>query len=142
MKLVLNMIYLTARNEKLGLEAVQRLERESNLKARFHQLAIDDPQSVDRFATYLKENHNGLDILINNAAIALFTGVKEDNETLDYVNLMNKLICFNFRLCKKNKAKFQNKSRSVNRWALKLKFSKFIIHKVVLYALSLLIWYN
>jgi carbonyl reductase 1 len=67
------------------LDAVKKLELKDKIKVKFYQLAIDDPQSVDRFASYLKENHGGLDILINNAAIALFTRVKEDDETLEYV---------------------------------------------------------
>jgi NAD(P)-dependent dehydrogenase (short-subunit alcohol dehydrogenase family) len=67
------------------LDAVKKLEQEDKVKVRFHQLAIDDPQSVDRFASYLKESHGGLDVLINNAAIALLIQVKEDDETLEYV---------------------------------------------------------
>ena len=63
------LVYLTARNEELGLSAVKELEKE-NVKARFHQLDIDNQESIDRFAKYLKEKHGGLDVLVNNAAIA------------------------------------------------------------------------
>ncbi len=58
-----------ARNEELGQTAIKELEK-LNIKAHFHQLDIDNQESIDRFAKYLKEKHGGLDVLINNAAIA------------------------------------------------------------------------
>lgn len=58
-----------ARNEELGKNALKELEK-VNVKAHFHQLDIDNQESIDRFAKYIKEKHGGLDILINNAAIA------------------------------------------------------------------------
>lgn len=72
-------VYLTARNEELGRKAVQELEKE-NIKVQFHQLDIDNQQSIDRFAKYIKEKHGGLDLLINNAAIAIF--LNRDPSTL------------------------------------------------------------
>ncbi|CAF1310230.1 unnamed protein product [Adineta steineri] len=66
-------IYLTARDEELGLKAVQQLQ-ESNSdaknKVKFHQLDITNVESIRRLADYIKKTHNGLNILINNAAIA------------------------------------------------------------------------
>jgi carbonyl reductase 1 len=53
----------------LGQTAIKELEK-LNIKAHFHQLDIDNQESIDRFAKYLKEKHGGLDVLINNAAIA------------------------------------------------------------------------
>jgi carbonyl reductase 1 len=53
------------------LQAVKKLEEEDNIKVQYHQLAIDDQQSVDNFASFIKEKHGGLDILINNAAIGI-----------------------------------------------------------------------
>ncbi|VDN07334.1 unnamed protein product [Thelazia callipaeda] len=67
-------IYLTARNEKLGTESLHKLieELDKNLHSdiRFHQLDITDRKSCETFASHLKEQHNGLDVLINNAGIA------------------------------------------------------------------------
>lgn len=63
-------VYLTARNEKLGKEAVESLKKEG-LNANFHQLEIDDDKSVETFAKYIKNTYGGLDILVNNAAIAI-----------------------------------------------------------------------
>uniref|UniRef100_A0A8C5MBV8 carbonyl reductase (NADPH) n=1 Tax=Leptobrachium leishanense TaxID=445787 RepID=A0A8C5MBV8_9ANUR len=65
-------VYLTARNSKLGEEAVEALEKEG-LSPRFHQLDIDDPQSIKVLRDFLKEKYGGLDVLINNAGIAFKT---------------------------------------------------------------------
>ncbi|VDM30542.1 unnamed protein product [Hydatigera taeniaeformis] len=63
-------VYLTARNEKLGLEAVKVLE-EKGLSVKFHQLDITDAESRHRLAAFIKENYaEGIDILVNNAGIA------------------------------------------------------------------------
>ncbi|XP_059178429.1 carbonyl reductase [NADPH] 1-like [Physella acuta] len=62
-------VVLTARNPELGKQAVSDLEKE-NLHPKFHQLDIDDHNSVVRIRDFLKENYGGLDILVNNAGIA------------------------------------------------------------------------
>jgi len=62
-------VYLTARNEALGKAAVAELEKEG-LHPKFHQLDIEDQQSVDRLAEYLKKTYGGIDILVNNAGFA------------------------------------------------------------------------
>ena len=48
--------------------AVKDLEKE-NLKANFHQLDIDNSNSIKQFASYLKKKYDGFDLLVNNAAI-------------------------------------------------------------------------
>ncbi|CAF1196987.1 unnamed protein product [Rotaria sordida] len=66
-------IYLTARDEELGLKAVKQLQTtnpESEKKVKFHQLDITNVESIHRLAEHIKKTHGGLDILINNAAIA------------------------------------------------------------------------
>lgn len=40
------------------------------MEAKFHQLDIDDYPSVERLRDFLQENYGGLDLLVNNAAIA------------------------------------------------------------------------
>ncbi|KAM3934654.1 carbonyl reductase [NADPH] 1-like [Leptodactylus fuscus] len=62
-------VYLTARNPKLGEEAVQALNKEG-LCPLFHQLDINDPNSIRTLRDFLKEKYGGLDVLINNAGIA------------------------------------------------------------------------
>ncbi|CAH1780752.1 unnamed protein product [Owenia fusiformis] len=62
-------VYLTARDETRGQEAVASLEKEG-LKPKFHQLNIDDLASIQRLRDFLKSTYGGLDVLVNNAAIA------------------------------------------------------------------------
>jgi carbonyl reductase 1 len=58
-----------ARDTELGLNACKELEKEG-VKVKFHQLDIDNQESIETFAKYIKDTYNGLDVLINNAAIA------------------------------------------------------------------------
>jgi carbonyl reductase 1 len=40
------------------------------LKPKFHQLDITDQKSLETFSDFLKNEHGGIDVLVNNAAIA------------------------------------------------------------------------
>ncbi|KAL5109481.1 Carbonyl reductase NADPH 1 [Taenia crassiceps] len=63
-------VYLTARDEKRGLEAVRALE-EKGLCVEFHQLDITDVDSRRTLFKFVKEGYpEGLDILVNNAGMA------------------------------------------------------------------------
>lgn len=62
-------VYLTSRKEEDGKKAVADLEKEG-LNPRYHQLDISNQQSVEALRDHLKKEHGGLDILINNAAMA------------------------------------------------------------------------
>lgn len=67
-------IYLTARDEKRGQDALKSL-KELNVckhpeKIRFHKLDILDTNSIQTLHDHIKTEHQGLDILVNNAAIA------------------------------------------------------------------------
>ncbi|XP_023309721.1 carbonyl reductase [NADPH] 1 [Anoplophora glabripennis] len=62
-------VYLTARDVGRGEAAVKKL-KELGFNPLFHQLDITDQSSVDKFKEYIKSNHGGIDILVNNAAIA------------------------------------------------------------------------
>lgn len=61
-------VYLTARDIERGKKAIEELNK-LGLKAEFHQLDIDDTQSITNFANFIKKAHGGIDVLINNAAI-------------------------------------------------------------------------
>ncbi|XP_023942996.2 carbonyl reductase [NADPH] 3-like [Bicyclus anynana] len=63
-------VYLTARDLQRGKEAVEKLKKEG-YKPFFHQLDVTDELSVKKFAEHLKQEHGGLDILINNAAVGV-----------------------------------------------------------------------
>ncbi|KAL5058471.1 hypothetical protein RYX36_030075 [Vicia faba] len=72
-KLVLSgvVVVLTARNEERGLEAVERLKKETGLYdlVVFHQLDVDDSTSVASLALFIKTMFGKLDILRNGAEI-------------------------------------------------------------------------
>merc|ERR1712168_149207 len=64
-------IILTARNEKLGLEAVDKIKTEfPEAKVEFFKLDISENDAGIKTAKYIKEHHSKISILINNAAIA------------------------------------------------------------------------
>ncbi|CAB3241411.1 unnamed protein product [Arctia plantaginis] len=62
-------VYLTARDVERGKKAVEELNKEG-LKPEFHQLDITDKKSLESFRDYIKSKYEGIDILVNNAAIA------------------------------------------------------------------------
>ncbi|XP_054831107.1 carbonyl reductase [NADPH] 1-like [Eublepharis macularius] len=62
-------VYLTARDADRGRAAVAELQAEG-LKPLFHQLDINDLQSIRALRDFLKEKYGGLNVLINNAGIA------------------------------------------------------------------------
>ena len=63
------MHFSIARNEKLGQEAVKALNGEG-LQPKFHQLDLCDKASIGRLKTFLQTTYGGIDILVNNAAMA------------------------------------------------------------------------
>ncbi|XP_054569503.1 carbonyl reductase [NADPH] 1 [Eptesicus fuscus] len=62
-------VVLTARDPARGRAAVQQLQAEG-LSPRFHQLDIDDLQSIRALRDFLRQEYGGLDVLVNNAGIA------------------------------------------------------------------------
>jgi len=62
-------VYLTSRNVDFGLKAVKELEGQG-LYPRYHQLDITDKKSIRNLHDHLLREHQGLDVLINNAGIA------------------------------------------------------------------------
>ncbi|KAL1788437.1 carbonyl reductase [NADPH] 3 [Sigmodon hispidus] len=62
-------VVLTARDEARGKAAVQQLQAEG-LSPRFHQLDINDLQSIRALRDFLRKEYGGLNVLVNNAGIA------------------------------------------------------------------------
>ncbi|XP_065859501.1 (+)-neomenthol dehydrogenase-like [Euphorbia lathyris] len=73
-------VILTARDEKRGLDAVQKL-KDSGLSdyVVFHQLDVADSASIAAFADFITTQFGKLDILINNAGTI---GIAVDNDAL------------------------------------------------------------
>ena len=64
-------VYLTARDEGRGQEAVKLLNGEG-LNPKFHQLDITSQESVDALKKFVVEKYGGVDVLVNNAGIDLY----------------------------------------------------------------------
>ena len=62
-------VFLTARDETRGKEAVSLLEKEG-LHPKFHQLDIVSKDSIQVLKEFLENQYHGLDVLVNNAGIA------------------------------------------------------------------------
>ncbi|KAL3743482.1 hypothetical protein ACJRO7_018733 [Eucalyptus globulus] len=65
-------VVFTARDEKRGLEAIDKLKLECGLSDHviFHQLDVSDPASVSSLADFVKRKFGKLDILVNNAGVS------------------------------------------------------------------------
>jgi len=62
-------VFLTSRDEKRGRDAVKLLEDEG-LKPKYHQLDIMNQKSIDSLCSFMKNNYEGIDVLVNNVGIA------------------------------------------------------------------------
>jgi len=69
-------VYLTARDVKRGEEAVSELKK-SGLNPVFYQLDVNNVESIRKFHDFIKEKHGGIDVLVNNAAIAFANDATE-----------------------------------------------------------------
>jgi len=72
-------VYLTARDEGRGQEAVKELEK-LGLKPKFHTIDIESTESIVKLRDFLQKTHGGIDILVNNAAIAFKVAATESFE--------------------------------------------------------------
>ncbi|XP_071495585.1 carbonyl reductase [NADPH] 1-like [Diadema antillarum] len=71
-------VYLTARDESRGQQAVELLRKEG-LTPKFHILDVTDAGTISRYRDYIEKTHGGLDILVNNAGI----GTPQDLSSYD-----------------------------------------------------------
>lgn len=88
-------VLLTARDVTRGQNAVKELEKEG-LKPKFHMLDISSIESIKNLASYLKDQYGGLDVLVNNAAIAYkvadptpFSEQAEDTIRVNFFDTLN-----------------------------------------------------
>ncbi|GJN02239.1 hypothetical protein PR202_ga19570 [Eleusine coracana subsp. coracana] len=62
-------VVLTARDEKRGSEAVEKLQKAGLSEIIFYQLDVTDAPNISRLADFMKARFGKLDILVNNAAV-------------------------------------------------------------------------
>ncbi|ESW11896.1 hypothetical protein PHAVU_008G068200 [Phaseolus vulgaris] len=73
-------VVLTARDEKRGIEAVEKLkEFGASDQVVFHQLDVTDPKSIESLANFIKTQFGKLDILVNNAGVS---GTSVDHDAI------------------------------------------------------------
>ncbi|CAG9121849.1 unnamed protein product [Plutella xylostella] len=79
-------VYLTSRDVARGQVAVAALVKQG-LAPRFHQLDVTDRASITELRNHLEKEHGGLDLLVNNAAVA--DSVNLFNSYEECENIMN-----------------------------------------------------
>jgi len=81
-------VYLTSRSFENGIKAIEILER-LNLHAKFHQLDIENSDSIQLFVNYLKENYNGVDIIINCAGSSYYNQNNRNDCISKFISTFN-----------------------------------------------------
>ncbi|KAJ7519556.1 hypothetical protein O6H91_20G044200 [Diphasiastrum complanatum] len=76
---------LTARNVDRGQLAVDQLRAKGLPNVAFHQLDVTDSKSIENLAVWIKQQHGGLDILINNAGIISYFHKDKKQGAMDVV---------------------------------------------------------
>ncbi|XP_063833908.1 carbonyl reductase [NADPH] 3-like [Ostrinia nubilalis] len=72
-------VYLTSRDDQRSLEAVKKL-KDLGFHPKYHQLDVTNEESVKTFADFIKTQHGGFDVLVNNAAILEWDKIYPDYE--------------------------------------------------------------
>jgi NAD(P)-dependent dehydrogenase (short-subunit alcohol dehydrogenase family) len=81
-------IYLTARNKDRGEEAVELL-RSEGLNPKYHQLDINDMNSINAFREHLEKIHGGIDIVLHNAAARITKEQPQADQVRNFVTTNN-----------------------------------------------------
>ena len=63
-------VILTSRDESKGRKAIEELQTE-DLNPKYHVLDICQEESVVKFREFIKSSYKGIDVLVNNAGIAV-----------------------------------------------------------------------
>lgn len=81
-------VYLTARDETRGTEAVTRLKK-MGLNPQFHLLDVTSDANSSAFAKYISNEYGGIDILIHNAAARISPDLLPRNQVENFINTNN-----------------------------------------------------
>jgi len=93
-------VFLTSRNVDRGNTALKLLQNEG-LSLKYHQLDIEDLDSIQKLHDFMLENYGGVDVLVNNAGVAFnmfdSTPVAEQAEVTMNINFFGTLnVCKTF----------------------------------------------
>ncbi len=81
-------VYLTARDQLRGEEAIERLRAEG-LSPQFQQLDVTDDASVQALAALIAQRHGGVDIFISNAAARITPDLLQAEQVAQFVETNN-----------------------------------------------------
>jgi len=81
-------VYLTARHEGRGMEAVRQLQLEG-LNPAFHRLDVADAQSVAAFARFVDQTHHGVDVVLSNAAARISRELSPADQVGNFIQTNN-----------------------------------------------------
>jgi len=81
-------VYLGARNQERGEEAVALLQAEG-LSPRLAVIDVTDDASIEACAHNIQEQHGGIDVVISNAAARIDPNVPSSEQITDFVNTNN-----------------------------------------------------
>ena len=92
-------VFLTARETTRGTEASNKLAGEG-MDVCFQQLDVTNPDDIDRLAAFVEKEYGRLDILINNAGIAIDDHLNSTDADLDLVRQTLEVNLFGpWRMC-------------------------------------------
>lgn len=81
-------VYLTARDQEKGLSAIERVGRTAP-QLRFEQLNVVDDDSVAKCAELISSRHDGIDVVISNAAARIAKDVSAASQVEEFINTNN-----------------------------------------------------
>jgi carbonyl reductase 1 len=81
-------VYLTARDEKKGMDALKQLN-DIGFHPNFHLLDVTSDSSVNKFSKYIKTTHGGVDIFFHNAAARISPTLTKQEQIEDFIETNN-----------------------------------------------------
>lgn len=81
-------VYLTARDEKKGMDAIKQLN-EIGLHPKFHLLDVTSDSSINIFSKFIRDTHEGVDIFFHNAASRISPSLTQQEQIENFINTNN-----------------------------------------------------
>ncbi|XP_065208810.1 carbonyl reductase [NADPH] 3-like [Planococcus citri] len=79
-------VYLTARNEELGLASIKMLN-DLGFNPKFHQLDVTDERSIITLRDHILEQYGGLDVLVNNAGVGRENDLEDPSFAIETIQV-------------------------------------------------------